>query len=260
MITKKTFLNLILLLFITLLQACASSGDYDDETTSYTAAELYKEARANLDNENYESAIQLYEKLESRFPYGEFAERSQLEIAYAYHKFDEPESSILAAERFIKLHPQHANVDYAYYLRGLTRFNTSPSFLDRWFNQDIAERDPKNARKAFEYFAELIKKFPKSRYVPDAIKRMHILRNNLAKHEIYVANYYIGRGAFLSAANRAKFVVENYQNTPAVPGALVVMVKAYRKLGMPKLAADALRVLELNYPEEPAIPALKTNQ
>ena len=160
---------------------------------------------------------------------------------------------------FIKLYPQHPNVDYAYYLRGLARFDTSQSFMHRWFKQDLSERDPKNARRAFEYFAELINKYPKSRYTPDAIKRMYKLRDNLAKHEVHVANYYMGRGAYLSAANRAKYVVENYQKTPSIADALAIMVKAYKKLGMNKLSEDARRILELNYPEHPATQSLKKN-
>lgn len=258
MIFKKLSLNLLLLGTVLMLNGCASSGsDIDDDTIQYTAAELYQEAKKNLNEKDYETAIQLYEKLESRFPYGQYAQRAQIEVAFAYYKYKEPESAILAADRFIKLHPQHANVDYAYYLRGLARFDTSQSFMHRWFKQDLSERDPKNARRAFEYFAELINKYPKSRYTPDAIKRMHILRDNLAKHEIHVANYYMGRGAYLSAANRAKYVVENYQKTPSIADALAIMVKAYRKLGMTKLADDALRILELNHPEHPATLSLK---
>ncbi|MGD8812567.1 MAG: outer membrane protein assembly factor BamD [Thioalkalispiraceae bacterium] len=257
MIFKKLLSNLILAIAASLFVGCAVSGDYDDETINYTAAELYQEAKDNLTKSNYESAIELYEKLESRFPYGPYAQRAQIEVAYAYYKYQEPESAILAANRFIKLHPQHPNVDYAYYLRGLARFDTSQSFLDRWFNQDISERDPKNARKAFEYFSELVNKYPKSRYTPDAIKRMYILRDNLAKHEIHVARYYMGRGAYLSAANRAKYVVENYQKTPSIADALALMVQAYRKLDMNKLADDALRVLMMNHPEHPATKAVR---
>jgi len=256
---KKLFLNLLLLGSVLMLHGCASSGNSDDETINYSAAELYQEAKESLNRESYETAIQLYEKLESRFPYGQYTQRAQIEIAFAYYKYQEPESSILAAERFIKLHPQHPNVDYAYYLRGLARFDTSQSFLDRWFSQDPSERDPKNARKAFGYFSELITKFPESRYTPDAIKRMYLLRDNLAKNEIHVAKYYIGRGAYLSAANRAKYVVENYQKTPSIAEALAIMVEAYRKLGMNKLAEDTLRILELNHPAHPATQALRKN-
>jgi len=176
-----------------------------------------------------------------------------MEIAYAYYKDNEPESAILAADRFIKLHPTHPNVDYMYYLRGLASYDLSKSFLDKVFSVDPTERDPKSARRAFEYFSELVKKFPKSRYAKDSIQRMIVIRNRLAAYEVHVADYYLSRGAYLAAANRGKYVVENYQQTPAVPDALAIMVQSYDKLGMKDLAADTRHVLELNYPNHASL-------
>ena len=240
------------------LAGCASSGGIDDETYGLTVAELYKEAKAKLTSGEYESAIQYYEKLESRFPYGTYAERARIEVAYAYYKDSQPETAIIAADRFIKLHPNHTNVDYAYYLRGLASFDNSVSFLDRIFDQEPSERDPKSVRKAFKYFSELVQRFPKSRYLADSIKRMKELRENLARYEIHVASYYQRRGAYLAAANRAKYVVENYQGTRAIPDALAVMTSSYRKLGMHDLASDSFRVLELNHPKHEKTAELKT--
>ena len=254
---KKLFTKLILLAFIANLHGCASRPEDDDPTLKLNAAQLYEEAKYQLTEQNWSDAITLYEKLESRYPYGPYAQQAQLEVAYAYYKYDEIESAILAADRFIKLNPQHPNVDYAYYLKGLVRYDTDLNIFERWFNVDISERDPGNARKAFDYFSELVNKFPLSRYRDDAIKRMYQLRNNLAKNEIHIANYYIKRGAYLSAVNRAKFVVENYQQTPSVPDALAIMVDAYRELGLNKLADDALRVLELNHPQHTSLQASK---
>ncbi|MEJ2452468.1 MAG: outer membrane protein assembly factor BamD [Gammaproteobacteria bacterium] len=237
-----------MILILSLLQGCASSGSSDDPTAGMNAEQIYKKANAELKSGDYESAINFYERLEARFPYGQFADRAQMEIVYAYYKDNQQESAILAADRFIKLHPNHPNVDYLYYMRGLASYSLSKSFLDSLFNVDPTERDPKSARRAFEYFVELIKKFPKSRYAPDAAKRMVAIRNNLAKYEVHVANYDLSRGAYLAAANRSKYVVENYQRTPAVADALAIMVQAYNKLGMKELANDAERVLKLNYP------------
>lgn len=242
------------------LAGCSSSPDRDDSTFGMTAAELYQEAKANLDNANYDTAIQYYEKLESRFPYGNYATRAQMEVAYAYYKYDEHETAVLSAERFIKLHPNHPNVDYAYYLRGLASYSMSESFFGKLFNQDPTERDPKAARRAFQYFSELVKKFPKSRYAKDTVQRMTHLRNGLAKYEVHVAKYYFKRDAYLAAANRGKYVVENYQQTPAVADALALMVKAYRKLEKPKLAGDAMRILELNHPAHPELAQLKSSK
>ena len=252
-------LALILLASVLVLGGCASTGgDPDDPTYGLGAAEIYKEAKASLQDGNYETAIQYYEKLESRFPYGNYATRAQMEIAYAYYKFDEPESAILAAERFIKLHPNHANVDYLYYLRGLASFGITKSGIGEFFGQDQTARDPKSVRRSFQYFSELVKKFPKSRYARDAVQRMTHLRNHLASYEVHVASFYYERDAFVAAANRGKYVIEHYQRTPAVGDALALMVKSYRKMDMPELAKDALRVLEVNHPEHPELAQLKS--
>ncbi|MDH5447061.1 MAG: outer membrane protein assembly factor BamD [Gammaproteobacteria bacterium] len=244
---------------IFVLNGCASTGggDPDDPTYGLSAAEIYKEAKTNLLDGNYETAIQFYEKLESRYPYGNYATRAQMEIAYAYYKFDEPESAILASDRFIKLHPNHPNVDYLYYLRGLASFNIGESGVATSLGQDRTERDPKSFRRSFTYFSELVKKFPKSRYARDAVQRMTHVRNSLAKHEVHVAKFYFDKDAYVAAANRGKYVVENYQRTPAVADALAIMVKSYQKMEMSELAKDALRVLEVNHPDHPDLASLK---
>lgn len=245
----SSLLNLSALLLAAFLTGCAASGDIDDDTYGLTVAELYTEAKRLLTSAEYSSAIQHYEKLESRFPYGTYAERARIEMAYAYYKDSQPETAIVSAERFIKLHPNHPHVDYAYYLRGLASFDNSISFMDKLFDQEPSERDPQSVRKAFKYFSELIQRFPKSKYTADSIDRMKELRESLARYEIHVANYYQRQGAHLAAANRAKYTVENYQKTRSIPDALALMVSSYRKLGMPELANDAFRVLELNHPE-----------
>ncbi len=255
-----SLLNLSALIFAAFLTGCASSGDIDDETYGMTVAELYEEAKRLLTKAEYSTAITYYEKLESRFPYGTYAERARLEVIYAYYKDSQPETAIISADRFIKLHPNHQNVDYAYYIRGLASFDNSISFMDKLFDQEPSERDPKSVRKAFKYFSELIQRFPKSRYTPDSIKRMKELRENLARYEVHVANYYQRRGAHLAAANRAKYIIENYQGSRAIPDALVIIIHSYRKLGMHELASDALRVLELNHPEHDETKALKKSQ
>ena len=247
-VSRKFFRLFSITVVTLLLHACASTTNPEDPTSGMDAKQIYEQASDKLKSEDYETAIKFYERLEARFPYGQYAERAQMEIAYAYYKDNEQESAILAADRFIKLHPNHANVDYMYYMRGLASYDLTKSFLDSMFNVDPTERDPKAARRSFEYFAELIKKFPRSRYAKDAVQRMLAIRNSLAKYEVHVANYYLSRGAYLAAANRSKYIVENYQRTPAVADALGIMVKAYEKLGMKDLAADARRVLELNYP------------
>ncbi len=246
-----------LLSIVSLLAAligCSTLGK--DPTDDWTPEQFYEEARDALENGEYERAIENYTKLESRYPYGRYAQQAQLETIYAHYKAEEVASAVAAADRFIKLHPRHQSVDYAYYLRGLATYDQTKGFLDRFFDLDPAERDPGGMRESFNYFNELVRRFPNSKYSADAIKRMTQLRNMLARSEVYAAEYYLKRGTYLAAANRAKYVLENYQRSTAIPDALVVMVKAYRKMGLNDLAEDALRVLQLNHPEHTGLKEL----
>jgi outer membrane protein assembly factor BamD len=249
---------LSILSLLLLLAGC--SGLSTDETANWTVEQFYSEAKDALDSGDYQTAIDYYTKLEARYPYGRYAQQAQLETIYAHYKADEPAQAVAAADRFIKLHPRHPSVDYAYYMRGLATFDQGSNLMERLFPRDRSQRDPSSVREAFNYFKELVTRFPDSRYTPDAIKRMLVLRNNLAKHELNVANYYMRRGDYLAAANRAKYVLEHYQRSTSMPGALVIMVKAYREMALPKLAADAQRVLELNYPNDPGLAELKSGE
>ena len=197
----------------------------------------------------YDKAIKYFEKLESRYPYGRFAQQAQIDIAYAYWKSGEPASAIAACERFIKLHPNHPNVDYVYYLRGLVNFNEDLGLLGQISQQDRTERDPKGARESFDAFKELITRFPDSKYAPDAILRMKYLVNALASLEIHVARYYMKRGAYVAAVNRAQYALKQYPDAPAIEEALFIMVKAYDLMGMNDLRDDAERVMRKNYPD-----------
>lgn len=236
-----------LLLFV--VAGCGLLPDQVDETKDWTAAQLYAEAKENLDDGDYEDAIKLYETLQSRYPFGRYAQQAQIEIAYAYYRYEEPEQAIAACDRFIKLHPRHPNVDYVYYLKGLANFNRGFGILERFIPSKNSERDPGASSQSFYDFEELVRKFPDSRYAEDARRRMIYLRNNLAEYEVAVARYYVRRGAHIAALNRAKYVIEHYQRTPAMPEALEIATTVYRKLGMDDLAADSERVLLANYPD-----------
>jgi len=231
-----------------------SSSSEEDEYADWTAEKFRTEAKAAVDAGSYEKAIKLYEALESRYPFGEDSAQTQLDIAYAYFKNNDPDSAIAAADRFIKMNPRSPGVDYAYYLKGLVNYNRGIGFIDRFLPTDTSQRDPGTARDALNNFEELIRRFPQSKYVPDARLRMIALKNNLAMHEIHVARYYIKRRAYVAAANRASTVIEKYQRTPAVPYALLILQEAYTKLDMLDLAKDATRVYELNYPIGPPVP------
>ena len=220
-----------------------------DETVSWSATKLYTEAKDELTAGNYQQAIKYYEKLEARFPYGRYAQQAQLELGYAHFKDGDPTSAAAAADRFIKLHPEHPNVDYAYYLKGIIWFNEDQGILARFANQDPTERDPKAARDSFDAFKELVQRFPDSKYAPDSIQRMNWLVNALASHEVHVARYYLGRGAYVAATNRAQYALQNYPQTPALEDALYVLVKAYDAMGLNDLRDDAARVMKKNFPD-----------
>ncbi len=246
--------NLIIFLLVFVFSGCSYfGGEKEDETESWDADRLYTQAKGAQESGNYEESVELFQKLESRFPFGTHAQQALLDLAYSYYKNDEPDAAVSACNRFLKLYPQNAHVDYAYYLKGLANFNKGKGFTQRYLPTDESQRDPGAALIAFQEFLELVKRFPDSEYAEDAEQRMRYLRNILAKNEVHVANYYMRRGAFVAAANRARYVVENYPRTPSVPDALVVMAKAYRVLEMNDLSNDALRVLELNYPNHPGI-------
>jgi outer membrane protein assembly factor BamD len=236
------------LVFGVLVGACGAFSEYD-ETKGWSAERLYSEAKDRLKNGQYEDAVKMYEKLEARYPYGRYAQQAQLEIAYAYYKDQEPAQAVTAAERFIKLHPNHPNVDYAYYLKGLANFNDNLGILGHIGDQDMTERDPKATRLAFDAFKELATRFPDSRYTPDAVARMNYLVNALAAHEIHVARYYMKRGAYVAAANRAQFTLKTYPRAPANEEGLVILVQAYDALALHDLRKDAERVMEKNFPD-----------
>jgi outer membrane protein assembly factor BamD len=241
----------------TLKNFTLSDTDTEDEYVDWNSEKFRREAKTAVEAGNYEKAIKLYEALESRYPFGEESAQTQLDIAYAYYKNNDPDSAIAAADRFIKINPRNPSVDYAYYLKGLVNYNRGIGFIDRFLPTDISQRDPGSARDAYENFADLIRRFPQSKYIADARQRMIALKNNLAMHEVHVARFYMKRKAYIAAVNRSSNVVEKYQRTPAVPYALQIMQEAYTKLDLPELAKDVTKVYEKNYPNGPPVPEHK---
>jgi len=240
---------------LTLLCACSGNDELPDIAADSGEQQIYSQAERYLDSRNFDLAIRALQALESRYPFGKYAEQAQLELIYAHFSAFQPEAAIESADRFIRLHPQHPNVDYAYYMKGLAAASMNADLLARYAPTDQTKRDLSHAREAFAEFAQLLSRFPDSPYAADAKARMVHLRNQLARHEIHVANYYLRRGAWLAAANRGRYVVENFQRTPAVADGLAVMAQGYILLGMETLARDALDTLALNFPEHPALDA-----
>ncbi|BBB27720.1 outer membrane protein assembly factor BamD [Amphritea japonica] len=241
--------KLLAIISITLIASgCSWFGGDEKETPDVPEQELYQSALDMLEGENFPLAIEKLQLLEARYPFGRFSDQAQLELIFAYHKNYEPEAARATADRFIRLNPNHANLDYAYYLKGLTSFEQDRTFFEKYLPIDETQRDPGSALESFQSFQQLVSRFPNSQYAPDAQKRMTYLKNRLATHEVHVARYYVTREAWIAAANRGRYVVENYQETPALPDALSVMVLAYTELGMTDLAADSQAVLDANFP------------
>lgn len=235
-------------MFAAIVAGCGLMPEVKDETAGWSASKLYSEARDAQADGAWDKAAKLLEKLEARFPYGRYSQQAQLELGYVYWKGNEVASALAACERFIKLHPNHPAVDYVYYLKGLIGFNEDLGLLGHLSQQDPTERDPKSARQSFDAFKELVARFPNSKYAKDASERMNYLVNALAMQEVHVARYYIKRGAYIAAANRAQFAVKTYPGAPANEEALFIMMSSYDKLGMTDLRDDAERVLRKNFP------------
>ncbi|MEE8058940.1 MAG: outer membrane protein assembly factor BamD [Pseudomonadales bacterium] len=246
---------LVKILFITTALTLGLTGCSSDEEKpqDMTEKKLYERAQENINSGGFWTAVKNLQLLEARYPFGPYAEQAQLEIIYAHYRNFEPEAAIAAADRFIRLHPQHPNVDYAYYIKGLTNYDEGEGFLARFLPTDMTMRDPGAALQSFEDFRQLLYRYPDSAYAPDAKARMIYLRARLARYEINVANYYFKRGAYLAAANRGRYVVENFPQTPATGDALAVLVQAYQLLGLNDLANDSLTVLSKNFPLHPSV-------
>jgi len=242
---------------LAVLSGCSWFGEEDELGVGADSGEqqIYFEAQRYLDNESFDMAIRTLQLLESRYPFGRYAEQAQLELIYAHYGAYEYEAAIEAADRFIRLHPQHPNVDYAFYMKGLSSYDLEGDFLSSFVPTDDTKRDIGHIKEAFAEFAQLLARYPDSAYAPDARARMVHMRNMIARHEIHVANYYFRRGAYLAALNRGRWVVEHMQQTPSVADGLAIMAQAYILLGMNELAVDSIDVLRANYPKHPSLNA-----
>lgn len=245
---KNHYRWLVVVLFM-LTAACATTEK--DPTKDWSPQRFFTEAKEALASGNYETAIKFFETLEARYPYGRYAEQAQLEIAYVYYKNREPELAIAAAERFIRLHPTHPNVDYAHYLKGLVYFNDRGNTFGRLLGMGggISDRDPKASIEAYKSFKDLVERYPKSRYAKDAAKRVNYLYQVMSEYELKVARFYYERNAYVATVSRTKYVLQQYPRTTSVEHALGLQAMAYKKMGLTDLMQDTVRVLEKNYPK-----------
>lgn len=244
----RRLLHLALVAAVTVALAGCSQKDYDP-TRDWSRERLYQEAKRSMENAEFEQAVEYFEILEARYPFGPLALQAQLEVAYGYYQFDEFASAIAACDRFIKLHPTHESVAYAYYLRGLVRFEQGTGFLNNFFPRDMSQMDQQRLRLAFSDFRTVVRRHGDSPYADDSRKRMIYLRNEMAMHEYETAQFYHERSAYTAALNRIDYLLENYDGAPIVPDALALQIRSYEAMGMTDLAADSRRVLADNWPE-----------
>ncbi len=239
-------------LILSLLIMVGCSGEPLDPTAGLSAAEIYALAKDRMASSNYLKAIEHYETLESRYPFGVYATQSQLDVIYAYYKYDEPEAATAAADRFIKLHPRHPAVDYAYYMKGLINFGLRDSIVDMFYTRDLADYDESIMQQSYQDFSVLVNRFPDSKYSSDAVKRMVFLRNQLARVELKIAEFYLSKKAWVAAANRTKNLLQTYQGSSSIKRALQVQIIAYQNLELNDLVEDTRRILIYNYGEDAA--------
>ncbi|SFN24444.1 outer membrane protein assembly factor BamD [Dokdonella immobilis] len=244
----------VALLAVTLVAGCSFFGKKKADPLEALAVEqLYEKGKLDIEKGNYERANKTFSRLVARFPFGPYTEQAQLDQAYAQYKMNKPDEAYSTINRFIKTYPAHKHIDYAFYLRGLINFDREEGLLERYAGLDMTQRDQAFVRQSFDDFAALIKRHPDSRYAPDAKQRMIFLRDGMAQSELNVALFYLRKGAYVGAANRAKAILETYDQSRQVADALAILVKSYHELGQDKLSADAERVLKLNFPEHPSL-------
>ena len=228
--------------------ACA--GNEEQRTEIQNITEAYEKAQQSIANGNYARGILIFEAIQARYPFSDLSRQIQLELMYAYYKSGKPEQAVESAETFMRENPIHPRVDYALYIQGLAYFEDDPGILEKWFRKDTTRRPPKELERSYAALRRLIDRFPSSEYAPDAQQRMLYIKNRLAEYENHVADYYLRRGAYIAALNRAKAALEQYNGAEGNAQSLQIMAAAYENLGMTELADDTRRVLAANFPGE----------
>lgn len=239
--------SILAILLLGALAGCASKNS-SERFDEMTASQLYYEGVENARDKRYFNAIENFEALEARYPFGIYAEKAKLGEIYAYYKNDDWPSALASAERFIKVYPRHPHVDYAYYMKGLSHFSESLGSISKYLPMNRAERDVNPSREAYETFADLVYRYPNSDYAPDARKRMVYLRNVLAANELHAARFNMDRKAYVAAANRASYIITHFDGSPIIEEALYIKMLANRRMDNHDAAEDALRLLRHNFP------------
>jgi len=247
--SRRMLLTLRRTLLIGLLATLVACAGREPQTEIGNITEAYEKARESITNRNYRRGIEIFEAIQARFPFSDLSRQIQLELTYAYYKSSQTEQAIEAAETFIRENPIHPRVDYALYIMALSYFEGEPGFTERWFRKDLTKRPPEGVGESYANLRRLVDRYPASPYSADAVQRMVYLKNRLAAYENHVADYYMRRGAYVAALNRARSALEEFHGASGNATSLTIMAEAYEKLGMMDLAQDTRRVLDLNFPE-----------
>lgn len=252
MISKIYLRNIIFTSVLVVVAGCSSAPEDEDVDLvlrNRSAQSLYDDAKEKMRLGNFNVATEALSALDSRFPFGPLSHQVQLDLIYGYYKIGKTDEALATIDRFTRLNPNHSDVDYALYMRGLTNMEVDSNLFQKIAGIDRSDRDPSNSRQAFNDFRRLIEKYPNSKYSADAQKRMLHIKSRLAKYEIAIARYYMRRDAFVAAANRGRYVIEHYPDTSHVQEALEIMVECYDQLQLDKLKDNAMKTLKLNYPD-----------
>ncbi len=240
------------LIIICLLPSCSFLDkmlEDEDTTVGLTAAQLYSEGKEFLNLEDFNNAIRYFEVLESRFPFGKYSTQAMLDLSYAYYASDQRDTAIIEINRFIRLYPNHPEISYAYYLRALANFDKDANVLTRFFGYDPSRYDITALKESFNDFSIVVNRYPDTKYAEDSLNRLIYIRNQIARSELYIAEYYHKRSAHVAAIERIKYMLENYGGTPSTEQGLLILIESYNSLNMRQLAFDTARVLKKNYPE-----------
>lgn len=247
-VPARVIRTILVALLCASLLACAGKDEIQTEIQGITDA--YEKAQEAIAQKNFRRGIQIFEAIQARFPFSDLSRQIQLELMHAYYMGGQREQAIEAADTFIRENPIHARVDYALYIKGLAYFEGEPGFMDRWFRRDTTKRPPQEVELAYITLRRLVERYPSSEYAADAEQRMVAIKDRLAQYENHIADYYLRRGAYVAALNRATTALEEYNGASGNARSLEIMALAYDKLGMTDLATDTRRVLEKNFPDE----------
>ncbi|MBO1254070.1 outer membrane protein assembly factor BamD [Alteromonas sp. 5E99-2] len=248
---KKQFAQFsgVILLTATLFGCSSSDKERVAISANLDAQQIYEKAKTSMRTGNFSAAAQLLSALDARYPFGPLSNQVQLDLIYSYYKAGDTPQALATIDRFVRLNPNHSDIDYAIYMRGLTNMEVDKNLFQDIVSLDRSDRDPTNSRDAFDDFRSLIQQFPDSKYAADAQKRMLYIKTRLAKYEVAVARFYMRREAFVAAANRGRYIIENYPDTDQIQQALEIMVESYDQLGLDDLKNNAMKTLKYNFPD-----------